>query len=330
METKHHRKLTAPERDRIAILLALGCGIREVARLLDRSPSTICKEVKNNSFEGKYYIAIHAQAKADKRKIEARKRHPLKNRKIFSWVIRKLTLGWSPEVIAGRLRKRYGKSVICTETIYSFVYSTHPKAKELSLWQYLPRGKKKRRKQQGRKVQKHQIVGRISIRERPAQASKRQEPGHWEADTMEGQGHKGGVFVNQERVSRKLLLAKLEHINSGETSRAQIKLFTRLPKHLRKTVTFDNGKENTQHQTLHSLGISTYFTDPYSAWQKGGVENAIGILRRYFPKGTNFTHLTRQELREIEEEINNRPRKILQYSTPNEIFNLHLRCSDST
>lgn len=329
METKHHTKLTAQERDGIAVLLASGHSIRAIARDLHRSPSTISEEVRNNSFEGKYYVSIHAQALVDKRKLLARRRHPLKNKRIFSWVIGKLMRGWSPEIIAGSLNKKYKRTIICTETIYAFIYSNRPEAKRLDLWQYLPRGKKKRRKQKGRRVQKHQIPGRISIHERPAQVEQRKEARHWEGDTMEGQGHKDSVFVNQERVSRKLLLTKISHINSFEVSRAQRRLFKRLPEHLRKTATFDNGKENTQHQTLHTLGITTYFCDTYSAWQKGGVENAIGIIRRYLPKGANLTHLTRQELKEIQEEINNRPRKILQYSTPNEIFNLRLRCADT-
>lgn len=330
MEVKHHTKLTAQERDRIAVLLASGHSIRAVARELKRSPSTICGEVKNNSFEGKYYVAIHAQAKADKRKVEARKRHPLKSAKIFKHVIDKLQEGWSPEIAAGRLNRRHKKTVICAETIYSFVYSTHPKAKELRLWEYLPRHKKRRTKKDGRKTKKISIPGRISIHERPAQAEAREEIGHWEGDTMEGKGHKNGVFVTQERASRKLFLNKILNINSEEVIKVQNKLFKRLPKHTRRTVTYDNGKENYNHRHLHPLGIDTFFCDPYSAWQKGGVENAISIVRRYLPKGTDLTCLTQQELRDIQEEINSRPRKILQYSTPNEIFDLHLRCSDST
>lgn len=330
MEVKHHAKLTALERDKIAILLASGAGIRSVARELKRSPSTISQEVRNNSFEGKYYVSIHAQALAEKRKREGRKWHPLKSPKVYSHVVKKLTQGWSPEIIAGRLARKHKKKIVCTETIYSFVYSDHPEAKRLALWQYLPRGQKKRRRKYGRKVQKHQIPGRVSIHDRPAGVGLRTQAGHWEGDTLEGKGHKNGVLVIQERVSRKLFLVKISRINSDQTIKIQGRLFKRLPDHLRKTATFDNGKENTQHEVLHSLGISTFFCDPYSAWQKGGVENVIGIVRRYLPKGTDLTHLTQQEIRDIQEEINNRPRKILQYQTSNEIFNLHLRCSDST
>lgn len=329
MGTKHHNKLTAQERDRIAILLASGYSIRAVARELKRSPSTICEEVRNNSFEGKYYVSIHAQAKADRRKFEARKRHPLKSAQTFKHVIGKLQKGWSPEIIAGRLNRKYKKTVICAETIYSFVYSNHPKAQELKLWEYLPRHKRRRTRKDGRKTKKVSIPGRISIHDRPAQVEKRQEVGHWEGDTLEGKGHKNGVFVNQERVSRKLFLNKILNINSGQAIKVQTRLFRRLPKDITKTVTFDNGKENHSHQDLHRLGISTFFCDPYSAWQKGGVENVISIVRRYLPKGTDITNITQQELKEIQEEINSRPRKILQYQTPNEIFNLHLRCSDT-
>ncbi len=166
--------------------------------------------------------------------------------------------------------------------------------------------------------------------QRPLYINRRTQIGHWEADTMEGKAHKNGLNTNIERLSRKLFIFKINKIDSYETIKAQKSLFLKLPAHFRKSATFDNGKENIKHQSLHQFGIQTFFADPYSAWQKGSVENAISIVRRYLPKATDLTYITQLEINQIQEEINNRPRKVLNYSTPNEVFNSHLRCLDLT
>lgn len=325
MDTVHHTKLTARERDLIAIWKGEGVRIREIARRLGRSHSTIIDEIRRNSYKGKYYVAIHAQAKTDKRKYLARKRHPLKNSKTYSYVIEKLEWGWSPEEIAGRLRKVYGKTVICTETIYSFIYSDHPGARRLALWQYLPRKHKKRRKKYGRRVQKGRIPERVSIHSRPAQVDNRRKPGHWEGDTMEGRKiDHDGVHTDLERLTRKVVATKIKNVDSDQTIVVQTDTFGKIPSRMRKTITYDNGKENVKHQRLHSLGIDTYFADAHSPWQKGAVEYAIGLLRRYLPKGTSLKGLTQEELDDIVEEINNRPRKVLNYNTPNEVYNAYV------
>ena len=178
-------------------------------------------------------------------------------------------------------------------------------------------------------MHKSHIPGRISIHKRPAQVDTRHQIGHWESDTMEGAAHKNGVYANQERLTRKIFLSKINRISSDQVSIVQKNLYTKLPDNLAKTITYDNGKENTKHLKLRNLGIQTYFTDPYSAWQKGSVENAIGIVRRYLPKGTDLTSVSQTELTLIQEEINDRPRKVLNYNTPNEVFNSYLRCSDT-
>lgn len=329
MDSQYHTKLIARERDLIAVWKGGGVSLREIARRLGRSHSTIVEEVKRNSFRDKdgdrYYVAIHAQAKTNKRKVLARRRHPLKTPKVFSYVIDKLRLGWSPEVIAGRLKKKQGKSVICQETIYAFIYSDHPKAKEFKLWQYLPRKQKRRKKQQGRKAKRALIPDRVSIHQRPAQVETRVEIGHWESDTMEGRKiERDGIHLELERLSRKVFARKVVRVSSEEALKAQKATFSSLPKKIRKTTTLDNGKENTKHKELEKLGMKTYFTDPYSAWQKGSVEHAIGLLRRYLPKRTSLSTLTQEELDDIVAEINNRPRKVLNYNTANEVFNSYL------
>ncbi|MBI4999488.1 IS30 family transposase [Candidatus Gottesmanbacteria bacterium] len=327
MDTKHHTKLTAHERDLIAVWKGGGISLREIGRRLGRSHSTIVEEIQRNNFQGKYYVAIHAQAMTEERKIKARKRYPLKDPETYSFVLEKLRSGWSPEQIAGRLRKEHGQTIICQETIYRYIYSPRPEHQETELeklWEYLPWKRQKRRKKQGRKVQRANIPQRVSIHLRPAQIDTRMEFGHWEGDTIEGKGHKEGIHTEVERISRYLVAKKVDCLESRLTIIVQINLFTPLPKMARKSTTLDNGKENHDHFLLKQIEMQTYFADPYSSWQRGTNEYHNGLLRRYFPKGTALNDLTQEELDDIVWEINNRPRKGLKYSTPQEIFNSYL------
>lgn len=323
---KKANKLTAQERDLIAVWYGQGVSRRQIAKFLRRSPSTISREIERNSFQGRFYVAIHAQAKAEKRKSQAGRRHPLKNPFVYAYVIEKLRDGWSPEQIAGRLRKINGKTVICHETIYRFIYSDHPQAKRLKLWEYLPWKRKKRKKKSGRRRQRVRIPNRVSIHQRPTVIDQRLVFGHWEGDTLEGKGKKQGIHTQVERVSRYLLAQKLERLTSQATLKAQKELFANLPSKARQSTTLDNGREFVKHIKLKKeLGIKTYFADPYSAWQRGTIEHHNGLLRRYLPKGTDFSKITQEELNEIIEEINNKPRKVLNYNTPKEVFEAYLK-----
>ena len=321
METKHHTKLSAQERDVIAVWLGGGVKIREIARRLERSPSTISDEIKRNSFKD-HYVAIHAQAVSCRRKQEAGKRQPLKDSETYSYVLDKLQQGWSPEQIAGRLKLEYAQTVICHETIYAFVYE--PQNKEKTLWEYLPRKQKKRKKQHGRKVHRSHIPDRVSIHKRPEAVNQRAVFGHWEGDTVEGKGHKDGIRTEVERVARFLAARKVLAITSEQTVRAQKAIFSTLPARARRSTTLDNGKEHHLHTQLKELAMAVYFADPYSSWQRGTNEYHNGLLRRYLPKGTSFAALTQEELDDIVREINNRPRKVLGYQTSQEVFESYL------
>lgn len=325
-DSKHHTKLTAQERDLIALWRGSGLSLRAIARRLGRSHSTVIDEIKRNKYKDRYYIAIHAQSLTEKRKIEARRRHPLKNPQTYCYVLKKLRRGWSPEQIAGRLRKKHGRTIICHEAIYSFIYPDHQEAIRLKLWEYLPRKQKKRRKVEGRKVQRQRIPDRVPITQRPKEVDTRDQAGHWEGDSMEGKKKdKNGLHLELERLTRKLMGKKLHRISAAETLKAQFSIFSPLPEPLRRTVAFDNGLENVKHKHLKALNIDTFFTKGYSAWQKGAVENAIGLIRRHLPKGTSLNDLTQEELDDILDEINNIPRKVLNYNTPNEVFNSDLK-----
>lgn len=310
-------KLTEEERDSIALLKSQGISVREIGRRLNREHSTISREIQRNRF-GKHYVAIHAQHVSEERKSNAGKRTPLKDQKTYSYVLEKLGEGWSPEQIAGRIAVEQDKHVLCHETIYQFIYAKENK--EEKLWEYLPRKQKRRKKQHGRSSQKVHIPNRVSIHQRPESINQRQELGHWEGDTVEGKGHKDGIHTEVERVSRFLLAGKVPTITSRETVKVQLQMFAALPQQVRQSTTLDNGKENHLHTVLNSIGMQTYFADPYSSWQRGTNENTNGLLRRYLPKKTSFQNLTQQELNDIVFEINNRPRKVLHYKTPTEIL----------
>lgn len=273
--------------------------------------------MKRNRF-GDHYVAIHAQNLSKKRKSNAGKRTPLKDKKTYSYVLDKLEQGWSPEQIAGRIQLEQGKRILCHETIYQFVYSKD--TKDQGLWEYLPRKQKHRKKQHGRSSQKIHIPNRVSIHVRPESINQRKELGHWEEDTVEGLGKNHGIHTEVERVSRFLLAMKIPAITSEETAKVQLQMFEVLPKQARQSTTLDNGRENHLHTVLNILGMKTYFADPYSSWQRGTNENTNGLLRRYLPKKTSFHNLTQEKLNDIVWEINNRPRKVLHYKTPTEVL----------
>ncbi len=318
--TKHHKKISGEERDSIALWIGEGRSVREIARRLGRSASSISDEIKRNSYQGNY-SAIHAQVVTEERWKKSREREPLKDKQIYIYVLDRLKDGWSPEQIVGRLEKERGHKILCFETIYQFIYA--PENKDKKLWEYLPRKQKKRKKQQGRGVHKSRIPQRISIHNRPPEIDDRSVFGHWEGDSIVGQAHKGGIRTEVERVARYLQARKIQKIGSQETIDAEIAIFSSLPEMARKSTTWDNGREHMQHLQLHTLGMDTYFADPYSSWQRGMNENTNGLIRRYLPKGTSFENLTQDELDDIVHEINNRPRKILHYQTPQEVFDLY-------
>lgn len=318
----HAKKLDAGERDRIAVWRGQGVKAREMARRLGREPSTISRELSRNGHARAGYIAIHAQRQAEKRIAAARKRHPLKDAETYAYVHDKLRSGWSPELIAGRLREEHGSPMIHHETIYRFLYAEENAGKRL--WEYLPWKRTKRRKKAGRRVHRSRIPDRVSIRERPEAVNARKEFGHWEGDTVEGRAHRDGLHTEVERVSRFLAAAKVARIASAETVALQERLFASLPFEARRSTTLDNGRENHEHLQLHVLGMRTYFADPYSSWQRGTNEFHNGLLRRYFPKGTDFSAVDDDELQDIVAEINHRPRKCLAFRTPAEVFSEQL------
>lgn len=324
-----YRNLTKSERILIAQWINSGKSNKWIARELGRSVSTIGREVKRNSVarltvDGKVervYEPLHAHAKALRRRQNAyNAKHPLKSKKVFAYVIDHLRSGWSPEQISGRLKKVDHPNDttwhICPETIYRFIYSV--KQKDKMYWEYLRRKQRRRRKKNGRKSQRIRIPDRVSIHKRPSEVNERKQIGHWEGDSLVGRGHTNGLHTEYERVASITRFERLCRITADETLKAMKKIFDPLPERLKKSSTVDNGSEMVKHS---KVGIKIYFADPYSAWQRGGNENANMWIRYYFPKGTDFSRVSDEELKDVEWELNNRPRKRLQYKKPIEVWN---------
>ena len=320
---KKQKKLTAWERDQIALYHTQRISNSEIARRLGRKVSTIGRELKRNRW-GETYIAIHAQQQAQNRASQvAHSKQPLKNPHIYAYVIEHLRDGWSPDQIAGRLKRDHPDDRhfwITAETIYRWIYEPEQINRDDPWYAYLRRKQKKRKKYKGRMVHRGHIPDRVSIHERPEEINNRMVFAHWEGDTVEGKGHRDGLHTEVERMSRFIMAKKVDAITSDATILVQQGMFSDLPNEARKTTTLDNGRENHLHKRLRLLRMHVYFADPYSSWQRGTNEHGNWHLRYYFPKGTDFQTVSAEELQQVVDEINARPRKILGYMSAQEKF----------
>ena len=322
-----YTQLSLEERCSIARLHEAGQSIRQIATALDRQPSTITRELKRNTGRKIGYQPAYAQAQASGRRWTGSRLE--RDDSLRETVLERLACGWSPEQIAGRLAHEQGHKVISHETIYRFVYAQLKRTNDTAWRLYLPRAKIKRgwRTKGGWP----RTDGKRSIHERPTHISTRQTPGHWEADCMLFRTPGPGILVAHERHSRLTIAMPQTHLRADDVASSLLTILEPLPPDQRQSITFDNGSEFYRHQRLTSqLGISTYFCDPRAPWQKGGVENAIGRLRRALPRKTDLAALPQTQLNAIIANYNNTPRKCLGYLTPAEIFNpLHFKCEST-
>lgn len=306
----NYTQLKLNERAKIYESKKNGLSARKIAIMLDRSPSTIIREIERNSDEIGYFFPRDAHENAYNRKARYKAKID-KNPKLKQYIVDKLQEKWSPNTIAGRWSKEHPEQSICKESIYKFIYSKEGKKHKLHillLRKHKVRGmKRKSRSGKG-------IKDLVSIHERPQIIADRIEQGHFEMDLIFHQGSQSAnTVVALERVSRKVFLAK----NHSKNSKSTICIARNMIKDFAKTVTTDRGKEFAEHK---SLEVNTYFCDPGSPWQKGSVENANGILRRYIPFSMSYDQITHQFLDEVDCKINNMPREMLGFRTPNEVF----------
>ena len=317
---KPYKHLTNHERDLLSVLKSKGHKVREIARALNRDPGTISRELDRNAppIRTGYYLAHKAHERAVNRAVTSRTHRRLKNDKIRKYVRRRIKHGWSPELIAGRLKKLHPKFSISHEAIYQWIYAD---ARDL-IPSLVRANRNRKRRGYSRRHKKTHIPERISIKERPEEVLLRQEPGHWETDTAVSRQSLAALQVSVERKTRLSKLAKLLRKGARPMSTSLTRRLSRYPKWFRVSITYDNGSENTEHvRTNNILGTRSYFCEPFHSWEKGTVENTIGLVRRFFPKKTDFAKVSKNRINSVERWLNHRPRKCLGFLTPLEAAN---------
>lgn len=315
----------------MAAYLSGGLSLRAIARKLRRSVGTISRELRVNSPNGtrERYIAEYADTMAHFRKWDANNHNPMKKLEVRKYVVEKLKLDWSPEQIEGRIAVDFPKDLsmrISYETIYQ--YANSKEGKELGLIKHLRRGTPRRQRRYRIKgtSEKIHIPNRIPIQKRPGVVAARRRFGDWEGDTMKGDMTGPALNVVGDRRSRFALLKKITDMTAPTTRQALIENLKPFPKTIRRTITFDNGTENCEHERMAKiLGLDVFFCDSYASWQKGFVENLIGLIRQYLPKGTSLATLKSRQLQRIQDRLNHRPRKSLNFRTPYEVLSNHLK-----
>jgi IS30 family transposase len=327
-----YRRLDAVERETIGLMLAAGAGVGEVARAVGRDKSTISRERRRHLGRGDTYRPIQAQRQAEitARTAHARVRKLSVPGPLRDFVVAGLEQRWSPQEIAARLRLQHPDDPVmgvCAETIYQslFVQSRGSLNRELS--RYLRSARQRRRPRGQQRAAGSSGAGRlvdtISISQRPAEAEDRAVPGHWEGDLIVGANNGSAIGTLVERTTRFVMLVHLPGRRTAEDFyRAITPTIAGLPDQLRRSLTWDNGKEMAMHHQI-ALGadIAIYFADPHSPWQRGSNENTNGLLRQYFPKGTSLRQHTPEHLAAVARELNGRPRKTLDWRTPAEALN---------
>jgi len=321
---------TEKERYVISHMHMAGFSLRAIAHRLGRHHTSVMREIKRNrpTYDDDavyWYDATHPIAM--ERRYKARSYRRQNYRPLVEYVEDKLRLDWPPEVIAARVRIDHPNDErmrISHETIYHWIYLDASQGG--TLHKHLRRRRPRRRRQTRYGSGRRFIPGRVSIDQRPAIVETRERLGDWEGDTLEGAKGKGALATHVERKSRYLIAAKLVDKKAATMNAQSIAVFQKLPRRMRRTLTLDNGKEFSQFKELESkTGLSVYFADPYAAWQRGTNENTNGLLRFYYPKGTDFLAITEEELNSTIKRINHRPRKCLNYQTPYEAFFVNSR-----
>jgi transposase, IS30 family len=321
--------LSAHEREDISRLLAMGRGVREIARHLGRSASTISRELQRNAPSARQYRATSAQWRAQRRARSARRPRKLQTDTwLRRYVGRRLRQGWSPQQIAARLRHDYPEAMdkrISHETIYAAIYIVPRGELRRTLIGCLRQHRKVRRSRHRSGEKRGQIADLTPIVQRPAEVEGRQVPGHWEGDLLKGRANGSAVGTLVERSTRVVILVRLPGLDSHSVVQGFARKLRGIPQPMRKSMTYDQGREMAQHGRLRKrLRLQVYFADPHSPWQRGTNENTNGLLRQYLPKGTDLSQLTQRQLNAIAARLNNRPRQTLNWMTPHEAWNVQL------
>ena len=329
MQTKKYRRLSDREREELSRGLAMGRSQAEIARILNRHPSTISREMRNGSGDRGRYRAFsegqRAMVAAASRRLN--KSRLAREASLRRYVIQGLKHEWSPREIQERLKKEYPLDMtmrISHEAIYRYLYVLPRGTLRQNLIKALRQEHRYRRKRRGNIEEKRgKIADMLSIEERPKEVTDRSVPGHWEGDLMVGLHRKSALGTLVERTTRYTLLVPLGRDKSAGTVRkAYARAFRSIPAELKKTLTYDQGKEMLEHKRFTiATGIKVYFAHPGSPWERGTNENTNGLVRQYFPKGTDFSKVSRYQIKRAQRRLNDRPRAVLHYEKPDEVIN---------
>lgn len=320
-----YKRLDLNERENISRYLALNYSYRQIGLILQRSPSTISREVRNRSLTRSSYRAVLAHQQAQKIIHYPRKQRLLdKNPGLRHIVVRHMINRWSPVQIAKRLKILYPEDMhmrVSHETIYAYLY-VHPRGMfKRRLVKQLRRKHINRRVKNKERRKTHPIQDFISIDERPPEVNARKIAGHWEGDLIMGVLNKSAIGTLVERTTRMTFIVRLKSKDADSVRKAFARKLNRLPAHLKRSLTYDQGQEMADHKLFtEQTNIQVYFAHPHSPWERGTSENTNMLIRDFFPKGTDFSKISAYKLKHVEDLLNDRPRQVLNFYTPKEVF----------
>jgi IS30 family transposase len=313
-----YNHLTPSERNQLYVMRIVDkLSIRRIALEMNRSQSTISRELKRNSSDETFYLPDTAHNLMEHRRQKSKEKFESINTKMIDQIKEYLRLSYSPAQLAGRIIKENGES-ISHETIYQMIYLDY---QGLGDYKKYLRQKQPRRRRKCANQKRSPIPNRIGIENRPKIADLKIEIGHWEGDTVTGSNHNGAIVTYVDKASKYLLAGLVKNKTVEQVNKRTIELFKEAKPEFRKTITFDNGKEFCGHEAIaEKLDLKVFFANPYHPWERGLNEHTNGLIREFFPKDTNFKTVKAEELQKAIDLINNRPRKILDFCTPYEVF----------
>jgi len=322
---KTYRHLTLFERETVSELLIQGESLSDIAKAIGRHKSTLSREISRTRLTRYGYRAFSAQVHCNRRKDIPKKPKKIENNeKLKAYIHEHLKLGWSPEQIANRLKIEYptDKNMhVSHETIYTYLYVLPRGELKEELMGHLRQERTLRRKRGKMHPKRGHIQDMVSIEERPKEVEERTIPGHWEGDLIVGKKRQSALGTLIERTTRTTILVPLKEKDAPSVRKAFARETKKLPKHMKLSLTYDRGKEMAEHKLFtKNTRIQVYFADPYAPWQRGTNENTNGLVRQYFPKGTEFDKIPRKEIKRVQDLLNGRPRKVLKWHTPFEEF----------
>ena len=323
----NYQRLNDWEREEISRMLSQGYSFRKIAKQLDRYTSTISREVGTGGANRKTYRAVRSQKRAKRNASKRKKGKRIidDNLKLKRYIYKKLRKKWSPKQIAEELKTDYLKDMtmrISPDTIYTYLYVLPKSGLKKELLACLRRNHQHRYKQPKGKRNERKMEDMLSIEERPKEVEDRIIPGHWEGDLVMGRYNGSQLGTLVERTTRTTILVPLKNKKAETVAKAFAKEAKKLPKQMKLSMTYDQGREMAAHKLFtKETKMKVYFAHPRSPWERGTNENTNGLIRQFFPKGTDFNKVSRYEIKKVQDLLNGRPRAALGFRKPYEVFN---------